>query len=145
MKMNRNIKSLAELNKEVRQLKTEIIVKETLLKRDAKTYVNSFSPINLFKGLVTSKNVVKAEHSANISGKIMSYVLPFILNKTMFRGSGFFTKSIATLVSRRLGKSIDIDNVTGIINQITSFFNSKKEKKDVRFKDYGIPPDSETY
>jgi hypothetical protein len=141
---NKDIKSLDDLKLELKQLKSDYLLKETLLKEDVRSYIKQFSPINLITDFFSPKSLLKLDEKTNLSGSIMSLILPMFLNKTVFRGSGFLTKSIAALVSGKLGKSLDAESLTGIFGKIKSLFGSKKHK-DVDFADYGIPPDSETY
>lgn len=148
MTKNRDIKSLAELHLEISRVKSEYQLKETQLKDDAKAYIKQFSPLNLIKDFFNPKSLFKLDEQTNLSGSIMSLVLPMFLNKTLFRGSGFLTKSIAALVSGKIGKSLDAESLTGLFGKAKSLFTSlvsKKKKSDVNFVDYGIPPDSETY
>ncbi|SOD19797.1 hypothetical protein [Pedobacter xixiisoli] len=145
---NRDIKSLAELHLEISRVKTDYQFKETQLKADAKSYIKQFSPINLIKDFLNPQSIMKFDEKTNLSGSIMSLILPMFLNKTVFRGSGFITKSIAALVSGKIGKSLDAESLTGIFSKAKSLFSSftsKKKKTNVNFVDYGIPPDSETY
>ena len=144
MMRHKDIKTLAELHLEISQLKQDYLMKEVQLKEDTKAYVKQFSPINLIKNFLNPQSLSKFDEKTNISGTIMSFVLPLFLNKTLFRGSGFLTKSIAALVSGKVGKSLDADSLSGIFNTVKSLF-TKRKKKDVAFVDYGIPPDSETY
>lgn len=141
---NKDIKSLDELKLEMKQLKSEYLLKETLLKENARAYIKKFSPMNLITDFFNPKSLLKLDEKTNLSGSIMSFILPMLLNKTVFRGSGLITKSVAALVSGKLGKSLDAESITGIFGKIKSLFGSKK-RKDVEFADYGIPPDSETY
>lgn len=141
---HKDIKSLAELQLEISQLKHEYLLKEVQLKEDTKLYIKQFSPVKLIKNFITPKSLSKLDEQTNISGTIMSFLLPMFLNKTVFRGSGFITKSIAALVSGKVGKSLDADKLSGIFSTVKSIF-TKKKKIDVNFVDYGIPPDSETY
>ncbi len=141
---HKDIKSLAELQLEISQLKHEYLLKEVQLKEDTKLYIKQFSPVKLIKNFITPKSLSKLDEQTNISGTIMSFLLPMFLNKTVFRGSGFITKSIAALVSGKVGKSLDADKLSGIFSTVKSIF-TKKKKTDVNFVDYGIPPDSETY
>lgn len=144
MKVNYDsINTLADLQTQIRLLKADYTHREVMLKQDAKTYVAQFSPINLVKKLFSPGGFQKVDEKTNISGNILSVILPLVLNKTVFRHSGFITKAIATLVSGKVGKSIDGEKLSGIVNTVKSIF-TKKDKK-VNFVDYGIPPDSETY
>lgn len=146
MMRNKHIKNLAELQDELKYLKLSYEARGELLKHDAKSYVKQFSPINLIKRYLTPSSLVKLDDKTNISGKIMSIALPFLLNKTLFRGSGVITKVVGSLISGKVGQSLDIDSLTGMFNKVKSLFTGKKkDKQQVAFVDYGIPPDSETY
>lgn len=142
---NKDIKSLAELHLEISRVKIDYRLKETQLKADTRVYIKQFSPVNLIKNFLNPQSIMKLDEKTNLSGSIMSFILPMFLNKTVFRGSGFITKSIAALISGKVGKSLDVESITGIFNKVKSVFTSKKRKADANFVDYGIPPDSETY
>ncbi|KQB98813.1 hypothetical protein [Pedobacter sp. Hv1] len=146
MKRNyNNIRTLADLHTEVQRLKTDYTHRGEMLKVDAKTYVQQFTLGGLIKKYATPSGFLKFDEKTNISSKIMSVVLPLLLNKTIFRGSGIITKAIGALVSGKVGQSLDAESLSGIFNMVKSFFNKKDKKKEVAFVDYGIPPDSETY
>ncbi|RZL33780.1 MAG: hypothetical protein EOO96_11535, partial [Pedobacter sp.] len=66
-------------------------------------------------------------------------------NKTIFRGAGFLTKAAVGFVSGKVGKSLDAEHLSAIVNSVKGWFGKKKEQKAKKFIDYGIPPDSETY
>jgi len=145
---NKDIKSLAELHLEISRVKTEFRLKETQLKEDTKSYIKQFSPLKLIKNFLNPQSLRNFDEKTNLSGSIMSLILPMFLNKTVFRGSGFITKSLAALVSGKIGKSLDAESLTGLFSKaksLISSFTSKKKKADAKFIDYGIPPDSETY
>lgn len=146
MKRNyNNIRTLEDLHAEVQRLKTDYTLKGELLKTDAKTYVKQFTLGGLIKKYATPSGFLKFDEKTNISSKIMSVVLPLLLNKTIFRGSGILTKALGALVSGKVGQSLDAESLSGIFNMVKSFFKKKDKKEDLVFVDYGIPPDSETY
>lgn len=147
MKINKNIRTLDELHFEIHRLKADYKHKEVQLQKDAKTYIHQFTLGNLIKKYATPSAFLKFDEKTNISGKMMSIVLPMLLNSTVFRGSGFITKALGALVSGKIGKSLDAEHLSGIFNAVKSIFTTKKEKvkKETAFIDYGIPPDSETY
>lgn len=147
MKASKNIRTLAELHAEMHLLRADYEHRGVQLKHDAKSYINQFSLSNLIKRYATPSGFLKFDEKTNISGKIMSIVLPMLLNSTVFRGSGLITKALGALVSGKLGKSLDAESLSGIFNMVKSLFTGKKakSKEKVAFVDYGIPPDSETY
>lgn len=147
MKTNKNIRTLAELKTEIQLLKVDYKQKGVQLKYDSKAYINQFSLSNLIKKYATPSGFLKFDEKTNISSKIMSIVLPMIMNSTLFKGSGLVTKALGALVSGKVGKSLDAESLSGIFNMIKSFFTGRKAKtkNEVAFVDYGIPPDSETY
>lgn len=147
MKTTKNINNLAELHAEMYRVKADYLQREIQLKEDTKAYFKQFSPLNLLKKYATPSGLLKLDEKTNITGKIMSILLPLLMNKTIFRGSGFITKAIAALVSGKVGKSFDGESLSGIVNVVKSWFTGKKAKRkdEIVFADYGIPPDSETY
>ncbi|MBB2146162.1 hypothetical protein GM921_11745 [Pedobacter sp. LMG 31464] len=146
MKRNNNIRTLEELQNEVHRLKADYKHRGVMLNQDAKTYIKQFTLGGLIKKYATPSGLLKLDENTNITSKIMSVALPMLLNSTLFRGSGLITKALGALVSGKVGKSLDAENLSGIFNIAKSFFSGKKKKeKEVAFVDYGIPPDSETY
>lgn len=145
MKINKNIKTLDDLNAEVLRLKADYKHRGVMLKEDSKKYISQFSLGNIIKKYATPSGFLKFDEKTHISSKILSVALPLLMNNTIFRGSGLITKAISALVSGKVGKSLDAENLSGIFNMAKSLFSKKEKKKDNKFVDYGIPPDSETY
>ncbi|MES2446521.1 MAG: hypothetical protein V4546_05030 [Bacteroidota bacterium] len=146
--MKRNyshINTLEDLHNEVHRLKVDYKRRGVLIKEDSKHYIKRFSIGNMFRKHATPNGLLKLDENTHITSKIMSIALPMLLNSTVFRGSGVITKAIGALVSGKLGKSLDAENLTGAFNMVKSLFGKKTKKKQVGFVDYGIPPDSETY
>lgn len=140
------IKTLEDLHKQVQLLKTDYKGKGMMLKEDSKTYIKQFSIFNIIKKYATPNGFIKLDDKTQISSKIMSVLLPMLLNSTVFRGSGLITKALGALVSGKVGKSLDAESLSGIFNVVKSLFTTKKrDKEKEKFVDYGIPPDSETY
>ncbi|MBC7565438.1 MAG: hypothetical protein H7223_00560 [Pedobacter sp.] len=142
-----NISSLDELHFMINSLKAQDKMQGEALLSDGKVYLQQFSPANLIKKYVTPSNFLKADEQLNISGKVMSMVLPLLMNNTIFRGSGFITKAIVGLASGKVGQSLDVEHLSGLFNKVKSWFGGTKKKQIQvpQHVDYGIPPDSETY
>jgi len=147
MTTTKNIQNLAELHIEMSRVKADYLYREVQLKNDTKAYFKQFTLGNLFKKYATPNGLLKLDEKTHISSKLMSIVLPLLMNSTFFRGSGFITKALAALVSRNVGKSLNAESLSGIFNFVKSIFKGKKakQKQEIEFADYGIPPDSETY
>jgi len=141
------IENLEDLHREMIRVKTDYRFRESRLKQDTRAYFAQFSLSGLFRKFATPSELLKLDEKTHLSSKIMSVVLPMLLNSTFFRGSGFITKALAAMVSRNVGKSLDAQSLSGIFNYLKALFKGKKAKgKDsIEFPDYGIPPDSETY
>jgi len=141
-----NISNLQELNVKLISLKVDYKMQETILKDDTKLYVKQFTPGALIKKFATPSSLLKVDDKLNISSKLMSLVLPVLMNSTIFRGSGFLTKTLVGLATSKVGKTLDAEHLSAIFNSVKGLFTSKKKKeKSPAFLDYGIPPDSETY
>lgn len=141
-----NINTLEDLHKQVQLLKADYTHRGELLKSDTKTYIKQFTLGNFLKKYATPSGFLKLDEKTHISSKVMSIVLPMLLNSTIFRGSGLLTKALGAIVSGKVGQSLDAESLSGIFNLVKSFFKKKdKTKEQIAFVDYGIPPDSETY
>lgn len=146
MSRNHNIQNLNDLNVRMIGLKVDYKMQEALLKEDVKVYVKQFTPGSLIKKYATPSAFLKVDDKLNISSKLMSMALPILMNSTLFRGSGFITKTLVGLATSKVGKTLDAEHLSAIFNSIKGLFGSKKKKvKATAFADYGIPPDSETY
>ncbi|TDG37595.1 hypothetical protein EZJ43_00420 [Pedobacter changchengzhani] len=142
---NYNIRNLKDLQAKKLELKVDYTLKQTMLKADGKLYLKQFTIGALAKRFFTPQNFLKTDDKFNLSGTLLSYVLPFLMNKTIFRGSGFITKAIVGLASGKVGKSLDVEHLSAMFNTVKGWFGKSKPRKEKKFIDYGIPPDSETY
>ncbi|ACU06425.1 hypothetical protein Phep_4234 [Pedobacter heparinus DSM 2366] len=147
--MNRryNINNLEELHAMVCSLKAEHQRKSELLLKDSRAYLKQFTLGGLIKKYATPSSFLKIDDKLNISSSLMSLVLPFVMNSTLFKGSGFLTKTLVGLASNKVGKTLDAEHLSAIFNSVKSWFSGSKNKKEKsqQYVDYGIPPDSETY
>ncbi len=78
----------------------------------------------------------------DIISLVSRFLLPFTLNKTLFRNSGFLVKTLVGIVSQRASHFINEDSVSGIFGKIKSLF--KKNKTDDVPEHRAIPALSET-
>lgn len=146
---NKRIKNLSQLRQELAFLKQSYEYQEVLLKENVQTYINRFSVLNLLKKYATPSRLIFFDEKTNLTGWIMSLILPVLINKTLFRNSGFFTKTITAFAAKKLGQKLSFSVINDFLNCLISIFISKEkkksDKKELIFTDYGIPADSETY
>ena len=141
-----NIQNLEELQAHLFALKSGYMMQEDMLKQNTRLYVRQYSIVNLLKKYATPSSFMKVDEKLNVSSKLMSLVLPIIMNSTLFRGSGFITKALVGLATSKMGKSLDAEHLSSIFTSVKGWFNkSKKPNKRNMQVDYGIPPDSETF
>ncbi len=143
-----NINNIDELHAMVNSLKYEHQAKGELLLKDGKAYMKQFTLGSLVKKYATPSAFLKIDDKLNISSSIMSMVLPFLMNSTVFKGSGFLTKTLVGFASNKFGKSLDAEHISAIFNSVKSWLGGSKKTKQSKIAqqvDYGIPPDSETY
>src|SRR5690606_31758579 len=71
--------------------------------------------------------------------------LPFLFNKVLFRKAGFLKKALLLIATQKMAGSVNQEKITKIIDKVTDIIRPKSQKSNNKRKDYGIPPDSESY
>lgn len=159
MKINRNINNIEELRTEILRLKLLQNEQEAylsdqidLLQHKAEAPVRFFNKITSWipKGSHAdnhggdSKNL---HHSSETDWVTNSFRigLPFLFNKVLFRKAGFIKKTLLLLASQKAAGAVNQDSITNVIDKIASLIRPAKKQKNKKERDYGIPPDSETY
>jgi hypothetical protein len=128
MKRKYNISNLNELNEHLLKLHVDFKLQETELKTDTQEYLKQFKPANLFKKHVNKENIIEADHQLNLTSKVMSLAMPFLVNNTLFPGSGILTKFLVGMVSNQVGKKIDAGSISKAFSAVKGLFKSKKKK-----------------
>ncbi len=120
--------------KSIHDLRNEIVRLETLTVQQEATIKQRFSsPKIMYKTVLSifpKSAVNKSGDGVNISAllnqdvvaTVSKFLLPFTLNRTLFKGSGFITKSIVNFLSQK---------ASGYINQDTVVSGFDKVKKSV--------------
>ncbi|RZK76678.1 MAG: hypothetical protein EOO92_14250 [Pedobacter sp.] len=109
MRNKYNFNTLEELKAKQLALKSESIMHGQAILLDAKTYANDFSVFDFIKPKpkpALSLALKKTDADSMLSGKILSYGLPLLLNKTLFKGSGIITKTIVGMLSSKTGAKL---------------------------------------
>ncbi|MBY0243859.1 MAG: hypothetical protein K2Q03_00235 [Sphingobacteriaceae bacterium] len=141
--MKSKIETLAQLQQEIKRLEASCNQQEVILKQDVTSYFKQFTLAKMFKNYIFPKSKDKESNAASVSSQVLSFLLPYLLNKTIFKNSSMLTKTITTLVSGRFSSFLTLENVLSVVAEIKNLFNKKQQAP--HFADYGIPPDSETY
>lgn len=149
--MERAFTSLAELRTEIDLLKIKQFHQEELLKDKLSDPSEIFHTVSSFfkKKPSANKSFLQGLLNQDIVTNLARVLLPIVLNTTLFKKSGFITKTLVTFLSQKAAKKVDTGAITGLTDKIKQWFVHKKEERDIRkaqrTPDYGIPPDSETY
>lgn len=128
----------------VGELKAEIVRLRLLKEEQGKAISARFSSpgavfSTVFSLFPKSSNDPKNDiFHQDFFGLISRIVLPFALNKTVFRNSNFLIKGIVGFLSQKASHFISEDSVMGIWDKVKHLFDKKDKKMD-----YGIPPESE--
>ncbi len=124
--MEKNFKTLAELQMEIEVLKVQNFKQEELIKASLSKPVEIYRSI---KSLVQSANQ-KTNNGLDfvkndlISG-VSSLIVPVLLNGVLFRKSGVFVKSLVWILSRKAAKQVNADTFSGIVEKAKSFISDK--------------------
>ncbi len=147
--------------KNIDQLRVQIAILK-LHKADQENYFNQKitgiskifnSPINFLKGTLSflglrggkASNINEADWATNLA----RLAFPFLLNKTILSGSGFFFKGIVSFLSQNTinAKTFNKGVLANWVDKLVDWVDSTTKKRKSRKEeiDYGISPESETY
>lgn len=98
---------------------------------------------SLFSGTTPGDGKSAGFWEQDFVGIISRFLLPFTLNKTLFRNSNFLIKAIVGLVSQKASHFITEDSVMGLWDKVKSLFD--KDGKHEHAEHKGVTPLSETY
>lgn len=94
--------------------------------------------MSLIKGLFsspTNSGLGGVNHTGNKSDwltKVTRIALPFVLNKTLLKNSGWLKKTLVILASEGAAGQISKDNVSSFVGKIADYIRPKKSKKKHR-------------
>src|SRR5690606_17548441 len=151
---NRNITNVDELRAEISRL--------TLLQKEQESYLSDQfillqdkieSPIRVFNKLTSwfpkisndLNSFSGATDSSDWLTNALRVGLPFLFNKVLFRKAGFIKKALLLIATQKMAGGINQEKITKIIDKVTDIIRPKSQKSNKKRKDYGIPPDSESY
>ncbi|TKC06087.1 hypothetical protein [Pedobacter frigoris] len=105
MKTTLRLKNLDELKAMQANLKAEQVILQKEIVSQGKSALISLPMKSLLKPADPFK-MLKVNGKINLPAKVFSYLLPQIINRTLFKRSGFLTKIIMALTAKKIGKRI---------------------------------------
>ncbi|WP_407429949.1 hypothetical protein [Arcticibacter sp.] len=146
--MEKSFSSLAELQAEIQLLKVKEFQQKELVKEQLSSPSAIFHAVSsLFKSGNTHQPLGKNLLSQDMVTNLARVGIPLIMNGFLFKRSGFIAKMLITFLSQKAAKNVTSNAVSGAIDKvqglIKNFMGQKKRRAPVR--DYGIPPDSESF
>lgn len=146
--MEKNFSSLAEVQAEIQLLKVKEFQQKELIKEQLSSPSAIFHAVSsLFKSGNTHQPLGKNLLNQDMITNLARVGIPLIMNGFLFKRSGFIAKMLITFLSQKAAKNVTSNAVSGAIDKvqglIKNFIGPKKKRAPVR--DYGIPPDSESF
>lgn len=155
MRKESKIKNLGDLRLEIARLNTLAKAQESYLSDQYQLLSEKVAaPVRFIKSLTTwipggsfAKGLFeKSNKDEDWLSRMLRIGLPLVLNRFFLRKAGFIKRALVTLLSQQAAGALNKDTVAGIISKVANFVRPPaKRRKRPRHKDYGIPPDSETY
>jgi hypothetical protein len=138
--MSVSIKNIDDLRHEIFHLKHVEIEQRHAIGDRFKNVSSVFSTVySLFPksgGGAAGKS--KGFFEQDIAGLLSRIVLPFTLNKTIFRNANFLVKTLVSLVSQRASRFVTEDAVVSVWDKVKSLFTKPHEDNVGEVKD--VPP-----
>jgi hypothetical protein len=140
------IRNIEDLRGEITRLKEMEREQSAALGQRFKSPGAIFSTISsLFFGNGSGEGKAASFFNQDIVGLISRLVLPFTLNKTVFRNSGFIVKTLVSIVSQRASRFITEDGVISLWDKAKGLFDKyKPHLESGKHKHKGAAPLSET-
>lgn len=144
--MDLPVRNISDLRSEILRLKEVEQEQSIAIGERFKNFSSTISTLGtLFPRTLTPEGKSFSFFDQDLVGLISRFLLPFTLNKTIFRKSGFLVKAIVGLVSQKASHFISEDTVVGLWDKVKGMFNKKEKKGENISDEKGIPPLSESY
>src|SRR5471030_2098768 len=131
--MDTRIRNITDLRIEISRLKELEHEQGEAIGRRFSSPITSFATIySLFSGSSDVDGTKKGIMHMDYVGLLSRVLLPFTLNKTLFRNSGFIVKALVGLVSQKASGFITEDSVISIWDKAKSLFTNLTGKSRER-------------
>jgi len=127
--MDTRIRNITDLRIEISRLKELEREQGAAIGRRFSSPTTTFATIySLFSGSTDADGTKKGIMHMDYVGLLSRILLPFTLNKTIFRNSGFVVKALVGLVSQKASGFITEDSVAGVWDKAKSFLTNLTAK-----------------
>ncbi len=130
--MNTLIRNRSDLRAEIFRLQQQRLEKQIVLKQHFSSPTAIMSTVVGLIGGGGSDKEEAGKHKQDIIGFLSRFIIPLVLNKTIFKSSGFIMKALVGLASQKAStyvSSESIGNVWDKAKGLIAGFLSKKPKK----------------
>ena len=135
--MNTLIRNRSDLRAEIFRLQQARLEKQIELKQH---FSSPSAVLGTVVGLLSGGSAAKdeKEHKQDWVGFISRFIIPLVLNKTLFRGSGFIMKTIVGLASQKASNYVSSESVGNVWDKakglLGGLFTKKKTPASSSFK-----------
>ena len=127
--MNTLIRNRSDLRAEISRLQQERLEKQITLKQHFSSPTAVMSTVfGLIGGRADDKDE-KGKPKQDFVGFISRFIIPLVLNKTLFRGSGFIMKALVGLASQKASSYISSDSVVSVWDKAKGLIGGLLSKK----------------
>lgn len=146
---NSKITNIDELRVRIATLKLESAEKEVYFSNKLSKVSRAINhPISFLKSLFSfSANKEETNDQGDWVTNLAQIALPYLLNQTILRKSGFIMKSVISFLSLQIinAQNINQNILATWLDKLMIWVEKTREKSHQnKTNDFGIPPDSET-
>lgn len=128
--MNTLIRNQSDLRAEIFRLQQERLEKQIALKQHFSSPTAIMSTVaGLIGGGGGDSDKLDGKQKIDIVRMVSRFLLPLVLNKTIFKSSGFIMKALVGLASQKASSYISTDTVTSVFDKAKGFLGSLLSKK----------------
>lgn len=127
--MNTLIRNQSDLRAEIFRLQQSKLEKQIVLKQHFSSPTAIMSTVAGLIGGGSSEKTDDGKPKQDFVGFLSRFLLPLVLNKTLFRGSGFIIKALVGLASQKAATYISSDSVTSVWDKAKGLVSGLLDKK----------------
>ncbi|PJJ83594.1 hypothetical protein [Mucilaginibacter auburnensis] len=127
--MNTLIRNRSDLRAEIFRLQQDRLEKQIQLKQHFSSPTAIMSTV---AGLLGGGSSDKDEHGKpkqDFVGFLSRFIIPLVLNKTLFKGSGFIMKALVGLASQKASNYVSSDSISNIWDKAKGLVGGLLSKK----------------